>query len=91
MTIELPSGQHGPVSVKFIQGTITAVDCAAPPKATLTLVAESKTWKLQVQDTQKVVLFGASKFSCSWTNQKAGVSYVQTGDTEGIVLSLQFD
>jgi tetratricopeptide (TPR) repeat protein len=76
--------------IQYVQGTITAVDCSTPPAAMMTVVTgagrTAKTWKLKVADTGKLMLRSGDKFSCSWTQQKAGVNYRANGDGEGDVV-----
>jgi tetratricopeptide (TPR) repeat protein len=79
----------GYTPTRFMQGTLTGVDCSTQPSATLTVVVGNKTWKLRVADTARVILFGADKFSCSWTKRKVGLNYRATGTAEGDVVSLQ--
>jgi hypothetical protein len=62
--------------------------CLAPSTAQLTMMSESKSWKLLVQDVEDVVVSGATEFSCAWTRRKVVVHFVEIGDGEGIVLSL---
>lgn len=82
-----PAKTYAPT--RFMQGTLTGVDCSSQPSATLTVVVGGKTWKLRVADTGRVILFGADKFSCSWGKQKVGLNYRATGETEGDVVSLE--
>ena len=74
---------------KFIQGTLTNVDCSMPPLATLTVVSGAKSWKMKVADTNHFILIGADKFSCAWTKQKVALNYRETSDGEGSVVSLE--
>lgn len=76
-------------ALDFLKGTIVNVDCSAPPKATLTVAAGSRTWKMQVPDTKHVVLLGADQFSCSWSKQKVALNYRETGDAAGSVVSIE--
>jgi hypothetical protein len=68
---------------------LKAVDCSAPPAAVLTVVSGTKTWKLNVADTSHLVLFGAEKFSCSWSKQRVAVNYRDAGNAEGSVVSIE--
>ncbi len=74
---------------RFMQGILTGVDCSAPPSAVLTVVSGAKTWKMKVADTAGAIVFGADKFSCSWSKQKIAVNYRETGNSEGTVVSLE--
>jgi tetratricopeptide (TPR) repeat protein len=74
---------------KFVHGTLTAVDCSAPPLATLTVVSGAKTMKMKVADTNHVILIGADQFSCAWNKKKVALNYRETADGEGNVVSLE--
>lgn len=74
---------------KYLKGTLTAVDCSAPPAAVLTVVSGGETFKMKVQNTDLAILIGADEFSCSWSKQKVGINYRPTGTTEGSVISLE--
>jgi tetratricopeptide (TPR) repeat protein len=76
-------------AAKYVRGTLTSVDCSAPPLATLTVVAGVKTWKMKVADTNHLVLIGADKFSCAWNKQKVALNYRETSEGEGDVVSLE--
>jgi len=76
-------------AAKFIRGTLSSVDCSAPPIATLTLVSGAKTWKMKVAHTNHLVLIGADKFSCAWSKQKVALNYRETSEGEGNVISLE--
>ena len=76
-------------AAKYVRGTLTGVDCSAPPLATLTVVAGVKTWKMKVADTNHLVLIGADKFSCAWNKQKVALNYRETSEGEGNVVSLE--
>ncbi|HEY6251243.1 MAG TPA: tetratricopeptide repeat protein [Candidatus Angelobacter sp.] len=77
------------VSIKLLKGTITSVDCSAPPSAVLSVASGGKTWKMKVADTGHMVLAGAEEFSCSWKNQKVALNYWETSGTEGKVVSVE--
>jgi len=74
---------------RFMQGTLTAVDCSTQPSAMLTVLVGGKTWKLRVADTAHVILFGADKFSCSWAKRRVGLNYRATSTSQGDVVSLE--
>lgn len=88
VTIILPPDHKGPIVEKDFQGTITSVRCGPPPTARLTMVSESKTWNLLVQDLEDIMLTGSKEISCAWTNQKAEAHFVVLGDGEGILTGL---
>lgn len=75
--------------VQFLKGTLTSVDCSTPPSAVLSVTSGSKTWKLKAEDTHRVVVLGADAFSCSWNKQKVALNYVQTGPSEGRIVSVE--
>jgi hypothetical protein len=77
------------VTTKHMLAVITSIDCSKAPSAAVTAVANGTTWKLAVQDVQRVILFGTPKFSCAWSNQKAGLDYLETGSGEGMLVSVQ--
>jgi tetratricopeptide (TPR) repeat protein len=79
--------QHGPVH--YLKGTLLSVDCAAPPAATLTVQAGSKTWKMLTANYQKLALIGADQFSCEWHDRRVAVNYRSMGAGEGAVVSLE--
>jgi tetratricopeptide (TPR) repeat protein len=81
----LPSG--GPA--KFLKGTITAVDCSAPPSAVLTVASGTRTWKMKATDSTRMILIGADQFSCAWNKQKVAVNYRETGADSGSIVSLE--
>jgi tetratricopeptide (TPR) repeat protein len=73
--------------IQYVQGIITGVDCSTPPSAVMTLVTGAgktmKTWKMKIVDTSKLLLRNGDTFSCTWTQQKAGVNYRASSDAEG--------
>ena len=75
--------------LSFLKGTIVGVDCSSPPSATLTVVSGGKTWKMQVSDSNHVLLIGADVFSCSWSKQKVAVNYREIGAEAGRVVSIE--
>jgi Flp pilus assembly protein TadD len=81
--------QTNAAALKFIRGTLTSVDCSAPPLATLTVVSGAKTWKMKVADRNKVILIGADRFSCTWNKQKVALNYREMSEAEGSVVSLE--
>ena len=81
----------GGSSLPFLQGTIVGVDCSSPPAATLTVVSQEKTWKMQVRDIESVLLIGADSFSCDWSRQRVELDYRATGDAAGNVISIEIE
>jgi Tfp pilus assembly protein PilF len=84
-----PKAQTNFSATKFIRGTLSSVDCSTPPLATLTVVSGAETWKMNVADTNHLVLIGVDKFSCAWKRQKVALNYHQTSGGEGNVVSLE--
>ena len=74
---------------KFLKGVIQGVDCSSPPAATLTIASGKKSWKMQVSDSSHVLLIGADRFSCSWTQKKVAINYHETSDSTGSVFSIE--
>ena len=72
-----------------MQGILTAVDCSAPPSAVLTVKSGATTWRFTTADAQHVVVLGADAFSCSWTEMKVALNYVETGPGEGRIVSVE--
>ena len=75
--------------IKFLKGTIVAVDCSSPPTAALTISSGGKSWTMQVNDSHHVLVLGADGFSCSWSKQKASLNYREAGKTTGSVVSIE--
>jgi tetratricopeptide (TPR) repeat protein len=74
---------------EFIRGKLEAVDCSASPEAVLTVVSGAKTLKLHARDHALVIVIGADKFSCEWTNQKVAVNYRETTEDSGEIISIE--
>jgi Flp pilus assembly protein TadD len=79
--------QHGPV--RYLKGTLVAVDCAASPAATLTVHAAGRNWKMLTADYQKMTVIGADQFSCQWHDRKVAVNYRSMGPAQGALVSLE--
>ncbi len=82
----LPPDPH---PTKFLKGKLVSVDCSAAPTALLTVIANSKTWKMKVANSQNVIVIGSDNFSCEWRNQKVALNYREVGDGEGNVISVE--
>jgi predicted Zn-dependent protease len=76
-------------AVSFLMGKLDAVDCSASPEAIVTIISEGRTWKLHARDSALVIVMGADKFSCDWTNQKVAVNYRKTGEGAGELVSVE--
>ncbi len=81
----MPPGDPG----EFLKGQLVSVDCSAPPSAVLTVVSGGKTWKLHARDNTRVIVIGADRFSCGWTNQNVAVNYRETVEGAGEVISIE--
>jgi tetratricopeptide (TPR) repeat protein len=91
-TVELasePAPPVTPVQMNYIKGVLVGVDCSAPPAAVLTVTSGSKTWKLKIANSDKVVLIGADKFSCAWSHKNVALNFSPTSADEGKVVSLE--
>ncbi len=76
--------------IEFMKGRVVKVDCASGNGATITLAAASgKTWTLKTRDRNKLVLIGADKFSCGWSNVRVAVNYKASGANSGDLVSLE--
>lgn len=90
VTSTSPSGPAVPPrTIGFLKGKLVSVDCSAAPGAVLNVVAGGKTWKFHVRDTTHVVVIGADRFSCEWTNRPVAFNYVSTGGSEGEAVSVE--
>jgi len=74
---------------EFVRGKLEAVDCSASSEAVLTVVSGAKTLKLHARDQALVIVIGADKFSCEWTNQKVAVNYRETAEDSGEIISIE--
>jgi Flp pilus assembly protein TadD len=84
-----PVPPASPVQISYLKGLLVEVDCSAPPAAVLTVRSSSKTWKMKIANSDKVVLIGADKFSCSWSHKKVALNFSPTAADEGKVVSLE--
>ena len=87
--IDEPTSPASPVKVTYLKGILVLADCSAAPAAVLTVDSAGKTWKLKVANTDKVVVIGAEKFSCSWSHVKVALNFSPTAATEGNVISIE--
>ena len=88
-SIDVPATRVPPALVSYMTGVLVQANCAAPPSAVLTVASGGKTWKMKVADTEKVVVIGADKFSCSWSRIKVAINFNPTAPTEGNVITLE--
>ena len=84
-----PPTPAAPIRMSYLKGTLVKVDCSSPPLAILTISSSSKTWSLVTPNRDKMVLIGADKFSCSWSNQKVAANFTPTAAAEGKIVSLE--
>ena len=88
-----PSAPVAPVidkrPVKFIKGTIVAVDCSQAPVATVSVSDGRNTIKLRVKNYQSTTVIGAGSFSCGWKNVPASVNYRDGGKTDSDLVSIE--
>jgi Flp pilus assembly protein TadD len=75
---------------EFLKGRIVKVACSADTGATITLASASgKTWTMKTKDREKLVLIGADKFSCEWSNVRVAANYKLSGANTGDLVSLE--
>ena len=85
----VPTARVSPAPVSYLKGVLVQADCSAAPAAVLTVASGGKTWKLKVANTEKVVVIGADKFSCSWSHVKVALNFTPTAPNEGNLISLE--
>jgi hypothetical protein len=44
---------------------------------------------MHIQDSNHVIVIGAEKFSCEWTNLKVAINYREKSDGDGEVVSVE--
>lgn len=82
-----PATPAGPIN--FLKGRLLSVDCSRQPAATLTISSGPKAWKMHAANGKKLVVIGADKLDCGWSNQKVAVNFQPTGDDTGELMSLE--
>jgi len=82
-----PSPSSGPVH--FVKGKVLAVDCSASPKAVLSILTAGRTRKMYVENSARVIVIGADRFSCDWKNIGVAVNYRDRSDGGGDVVSVE--
>jgi Flp pilus assembly protein TadD len=75
--------------IQFLKGKLLRIDCSAAPVATLTILANGKTWIMTAQDKSKLIVIGADALSCDWQNRKVATNYRGKGDGQGELVSLE--
>lgn len=76
---------------EYLKGMLVSVQCPNDRGAELTVVANRKTWKLDVANRSNVLLIGADTFECSWKNKSVSINYKASGEDKGDVVSLEID
>jgi tetratricopeptide (TPR) repeat protein len=85
---KIVAAQHM-AQAKFLKGKLLSVDCSSQPSAVMTILADSKKWKMTVNDTRHAIVIGANAFDCSWSNQSVALNYRESGGAEGSVVSIE--
>ena len=75
--------------IQFLKGKLLRIDCSAAPVATLTILANGKTWIMTAKDKSKLIVIGADALSCDWQNRKVATNYRGKGDGQGELVSLE--
>ena len=78
-----------PAPTYFLHGKLVSVDCSRAPGAELNLAIGPRALKLHVDDTMHIVAMNAEAFSCDWTNRPVAVTYRETNDGTGEVVSVE--
>ncbi len=76
-------------TAKFLQGTLVGVDCSQAPAAVLTVEAGSSRYKLRTADYKSLLVIGADKFSCEWSDRRVSVNYKPGGIADGDLVSVE--
>ncbi|MFY9740637.1 MAG: hypothetical protein WA252_07630 [Candidatus Sulfotelmatobacter sp.] len=74
---------------KFVKGRLVAVDCSQPPTAILTVSSGGAVLKLRTPDYKSLLLIGADKFSCDWSDRSVSVNYKPGGPSDGDLVSVE--
>jgi tetratricopeptide (TPR) repeat protein len=75
--------------VKFLKGTLVAVDCSKPPAAVLSVSQGGRTLKLKASDYNSVAIIGAPNFSCTWKGIPVNLNYRVSGTLSGDLVSIE--
>jgi Flp pilus assembly protein TadD len=76
-------------TVEHLSGTLSTVDCAASPGATLSVLSRGAIWTFHVADRNSILLIGPDRFDCAWRNVDVSLNYKQSGKLRGDVVSLE--
>ena len=86
---EVSAKMAEPVAVRFMKGTLSAIDCSSGPQALFTVTAGARSVKLRVKDRAHMIVIGADEFSCDWKNKSVGVNFRERTDGDADVVSLE--
>jgi Flp pilus assembly protein TadD len=84
-----PAPMPSSAPVHFVKGKVMNVDCSASPQAVLSIVVGGKTRKMYVENSARVIVIGADRFSCDWKNVGVAVNYRDRSDGGGDVMSVE--
>lgn len=74
---------------KFVKGELVDVDCSQSPAAILTVSSGGRVLKLRTADYKSLLLIGADKFSCEWSERSVSVNYKPGGLADGDLVSVE--
>ncbi|MFY9911884.1 MAG: hypothetical protein WCF22_13635 [Candidatus Sulfotelmatobacter sp.] len=74
---------------KFAKGRLVDVDCSQSPAAILSVDADGKVLRLRTADYKSLLLIGADKFSCEWSDRSVSVNYKPGGVADGDLVSVE--
>jgi tetratricopeptide (TPR) repeat protein len=75
--------------IKFLKAKLLSVDCSQAPSAILLVSKGAATLKLRTPDYKSLVVMGADKFSCEWTNRPVNVNYRADAKGGGDLVSVE--
>lgn len=74
---------------KFVKGRLVEIDCSQSPAAVLSVDSGKQVLKLRTSDYKSLLLIGADKFSCAWTDRAVSINYKPGGLADGDVVSVE--
>jgi tetratricopeptide (TPR) repeat protein len=74
---------------KFVKGRLVDVDCSQSPAAILSVDADGRVLKLRTADYKSLLLIGADKFSCEWSDRSISANYKPGGVADGDLVSVE--
>jgi tetratricopeptide (TPR) repeat protein len=77
--------------VKFVKGTLLAVDCSQAPSAAVSVSDGRSRLKLRVRDYKSTTVIGAGEFSCAWKNVPVSINYRDGGKAESDLVSIEVE